>query len=77
MRLLASSIVSLAVIYAIGVTWLAAYLGLGIYEGLVLGAVPFVPLNAGKAVLAAIIALRVRWARFPLPSNSKQFPSAR
>ena len=69
LRVLVSCLVSILIVYGIGVSWLAFYLGLSAYQGIVLGAVPFVPLDALKAAVAAVIAARVRWAHVPLPVN--------
>ena len=58
---LGSCLVSIATIHVIGVSWLVIYLGLSMSEGFTLGAVPFTPLDATKAVAAAVVASRVRW----------------
>jgi biotin transport system substrate-specific component len=66
-RVLLCCALSIVIIYVIGVVWLSVYLGLGAYEGFLVGVVPFVPLDALKAIVAVAIASRVRRARVPLP----------
>ena len=60
-RVFVSCLVSMAVIYAIGVTWLALYLHIGLYAATLLGLVPFVPLDALKALVAVPIACGGHW----------------
>lgn len=66
-RVSLSCLVAIAIIYAMGVVWLSVYFGYDLYKGLLFGAVPFVPVDALKAVVAVPIALRVRWTRAFLP----------
>lgn len=62
--------VALIVIYAMGVAWLGVYLRIDLSKALLLGAVPFIPVDIAKAFVAVPVALRVRWARVLLPVNS-------
>lgn len=59
--------VALLVIYGIGVLWLTLYLRVTPYDGLLLGAVPFVPFDVVKAIFAVPVALQLRWAGLQLP----------
>jgi biotin transport system substrate-specific component len=65
----ASAIISLVVIYALGVLWLMNSLHLDIYRGLALGAIPFIPVDLVKAIVAVPIAVRLRWSTLRLPVN--------
>ncbi len=69
-RVSVASAVALIVIYAMGVAWLGAYLRIDLYKALLLGAIPFIPVDVAKAIVAIPIALRVRWTRVSLPVNS-------
>ncbi|NLI19318.1 MAG: biotin transporter BioY [Actinomycetales bacterium] len=44
-----------AVVYLVGVTWLMAFLGVGLREGLALGVLPFLPGDAVKVAAAALL----------------------
>jgi len=68
-RVSASAIVSLVVIYALGVLWLMNSLHLDIYVGLSVGAIPFIPIDLVKAVVAVPLAVRLRWSTLQLPVN--------
>jgi biotin transport system substrate-specific component len=68
-RVSASAIVSLVVIYALGVLWLMNSLHLDIYTALSVGAIPFIPVDLVKAVVAVPIAVRLRWSTLQLPVN--------
>lgn len=61
---------ALVVIYAMGVIWLGVYLHVDLTKALLLGAVPFIPVDIAKAIVAVPVALRVRWTRVSLPVNS-------
>ncbi len=65
-----SALVSLLVIYGLGVVWLANYLGLSISDGILYGAIPFIPVDLLKAVVAVPIAVRLRWSTLQLPVNT-------
>ena len=67
-----SFVVSLAVIYGIGVVWLSDYLHVDLEAAFLLGALPFIPLDFLKAVVAAPIAMRIRWTNVALPTNSRR-----
>jgi biotin transport system substrate-specific component len=62
--------ITLSAIYLAGVLWLASYLHISLYQGFLLGAVPFLPVDALKAAFAIPIALRIRWLGIDLPVNS-------
>lgn len=69
-RVSLSALLSLLVIYVIGVVWLSYYLGLSLLNGVLAGAVPFIPLDLLKAVVAVPIAVRLRWSTLQLPVNA-------
>ena len=69
-RVSLSALLSLLVIYVIGVVWLSYYLGLVLLDGVLAGAVPFIPLDLLKAVVAVPIAVRLRWSTLQLPVNA-------
>jgi biotin transport system substrate-specific component len=71
----ASALVSLLVIYGLGVAWLMNSLSLTIYQGLAFGAIPFIPVDILKAVVAVPIAVRLRWSTLQLPVNATTGPS--
>ena len=52
-------LLGLLVIYAVGVPWLAVQLGLSLTQALVSGALPFIPFDVAKVVLAAFLAAAV------------------
>jgi len=60
----------LAVIYLMGVSWMAYWLGFSLYAALMLGVVPFLPADALKLVAAS--ALVIFWDR-----RRKSFSEAR
>jgi biotin transport system substrate-specific component len=70
-RLAASALVTLAVIYTIGVIGLSLSLGVGLYSATIIGAVPFVPLDLAKAAVAVPMAAGIRWSNLQLPIRSK------
>ncbi|HZW57076.1 MAG TPA: biotin transporter BioY [Nitrososphaerales archaeon] len=70
LRVSLAVLTSLATIYAIGVLWLALFLGIGIVSALIVGAIPFIPIDTLKAIMAIPIALRFRWSRMYLPVHS-------
>jgi len=69
-RVSLSALLSLLVIYVIGVVWLSYYLGLSLLNSVLAGAVPFIPLDLLKAVVAVPIAVRLRWSTLQLPVNT-------
>jgi len=69
-RVSLSALLSLFVIYVIGVGWLSYYLGLSLLDGVLFGAVPFIPFDLLKAVVAVPIAVRLRWSTLQLPVNA-------
>jgi len=69
-RVSLSALLSLLVIYVIGVVWLSYYLGLSLLNGVLLGAVPFIPVDLLKAAVAVPIAVRLRWSTLQLPVNA-------
>ena len=70
LSLVLAAILVLTVIYSLGVSWLAVELHLGMRDAILLGAVPFAPLDALKAAFAIQVALQVRWSRLPIPVHS-------
>ncbi|NJE01327.1 biotin transporter BioY [Thermococcus sp. JdF3] len=60
--MLAGSLVGVGVIYLLGWLRLGLFLGGDLHRALLLGVLPFVPLDVGKAALAALIADRVKKA---------------
>jgi biotin transport system substrate-specific component len=66
-RVTVSALVALALIYGIGVLWLSYYLHISFIAGLLAGAVPFIPLDLLKGVIAVPIAVRIRWSNLRLP----------
>ena len=69
-RVSLSFLLSLLVIYAIGVVWLSNYFHLSLLNGVISGAVPFIPLDLLKAAVAVPIAVRLRWSALQLPVNA-------
>ena len=72
LRVIIATAVSLAIIYSIGVVWLTASLKLSFAQGFAVGAVPFIPVDAAKAVFAVPISMYFRWAGPDLPVNNNQ-----
>jgi len=69
-RVSLSALLSLLVIYVIGVVWLSNNLSRSLLDGVLLGAVPFIPVDLLKAVVAVPIAVRLRWSALQLPVNA-------
>ncbi len=71
LRVSSANAVSLGIIYTMGVLWLSfdALHG-NVYQGVLLGAVPFIPLDLLKAIVAIPVSLRIRSAGLNLPVNS-------
>ncbi len=65
-RLIVSAIISISVIYLLGVLWLSTYLH-SLYSAVIFGAIPFIPVDAIKAAIAIPVALQIRWSRLALP----------
>jgi biotin transport system substrate-specific component len=59
--------ITLTAIYLVGIFWLAIYLHLSMQQAFLLGAVPFLPVDAAKALVAVPIAMQVRWLPLSLP----------
>jgi biotin transport system substrate-specific component len=74
-KVTASALVSLLFIYVLGVAWLMNSLSLPLYLGLAFGAIPFIPVDILKAVVAVPIAVRLRWSTLQLPVNATTGPS--
>lgn len=53
--MLLAAVVASLVIYAVGVTWLTVWLGVGVSEGLTMGMWPFLPGDAIKVAAAAML----------------------
>jgi biotin transport system substrate-specific component len=77
LRVVIATVVSLAIIYSIGVVWLAESLKLNLVQGFEVGAVPFIPVDVAKAVFAVPMSMYFRWARADLPVNNNQKISQR
>lgn len=58
---------TLFIIYAVGILWLSSYLHVSFYQGILIGGLPFLPVDILKAVVALPIAIRIRWLPFQLP----------
>ncbi len=69
-RIAVCMVVSIAVIYVIGVLWLTEYLHLSLYQGILFGALPFIPVDLVKAVVAASISWQLRWRGIMLPTTT-------
>ena len=57
---LAGMLVAISITYGLGVIWLSNYLGRNYFEGFLLGALPFLPADFVKMIIAIPIALRLR-----------------
>jgi biotin transport system substrate-specific component len=66
-RVSLASTISLVMIYAIGVLWLAESTRFSIAHAIIVGALPFVPVDAIKAIIAIPLALFLRRSRHDLP----------
>jgi biotin transport system substrate-specific component len=83
-RVVASYVVALLIIYSIGSFWLMEYLHLSLVKALVSGTIPFIIIDAVKAVVATPIVVRLRASRFDLPVSRvpkmsaplKEFPDS-
>jgi len=53
-------VVATAVIYALGTTWLCLWAGVGLWAGLAMAVLPFVPADAVKAGMAYLVARRAQ-----------------
>jgi len=62
--------VTLLTIYAVGILWLSNYLHVSFYQGILIGGLPFLPVDVLKAVVALPIAIRFRWLPFQLPVST-------
>jgi biotin transport system substrate-specific component len=71
----ASALVSLLIIYGLGVAWLMNSLSLTLYQGLAFGAIPFIPVDLLKAVVAVPLAVNLRWRSLQLPVSAATGPS--
>jgi biotin transport system substrate-specific component len=68
-RVSVAALVALGLIYGIGVAWLSNSFSLSLYNGFLAGALPFIPVDLLKAVVAIPIAVRIRWSSLQLPVN--------
>ncbi len=76
-RTVVSAVGATTLVYAVGVPWLMAYLGIGLPEALALGVVPFLVGDAVKAAAAALL-LPGTWrlvGERPTPSKARQVKS--
>ncbi|NJE61456.1 biotin transporter BioY [Thermococcus sp. 21S7] len=60
--MIGGSLIGVAVVYLLGWLRLGLFLGGDFHRALLIGVLPFVPLDIGKAALAALIATRVKKA---------------
>jgi biotin transport system substrate-specific component len=68
-RVVVASAISLLLIYIIGPLWLGQVLGVSLDKAYVLGALPFIPFDIAKGIVAIPIALYFRKIRSDLPVN--------
>ena len=47
------------IVYIFGVLWLNYVTGIGVYKAVIFGAIPFIPGDIVKIVIAALISLRL------------------
>ena len=66
-RLVLAALLSLFVIYVFGVLWLSLYLDSSLRYAILVGALPFLPIDSVKVILAIPIALETRWSRIEIP----------
>jgi biotin transport system substrate-specific component len=72
LRVTITFIIALSVIYLVGVVWLSRYYHLSLYQSFLVGAIPFIPFDVLKALVAIPIALRIRWIQiYHLPIKTK------
>jgi len=74
-RLLLSTVLATAVIYALGALWLAVAAGLDLLRATLIGVVPFVPGDVAKALIAVEVAERVCRATRGLPACAPENPA--
>jgi biotin transport system substrate-specific component len=72
LRVAVGSLVGLALIYAMGVVWLSSSLNLTLSKGFAAGALPFIPVDLLKAVVAVPVAVRLRRSNLQLPVNTRR-----
>ena len=66
-RVTLASAISLVLIYLMGPIWLSVLTGMGLEQAFLIGAVPFIPVDIAKAVLAIPLASYFRRGRVDLP----------
>jgi len=66
-RISLASAISLVLIYGIGVAWLSEFTKISLSQAIVAGAIPFIPVDALKAIIAIPIAAFLRGSRRDLP----------
>jgi biotin transport system substrate-specific component len=64
-----ASAMSLLIVYIVGPLWLMYFLHLGLPQAYALGALPFIPLDVAKGLIAIPIAVYFRSTRRDLPVN--------
>ncbi len=70
-RVVLATAISLAIIYFVGVVWLSEFYNWSLTQGFEAGALPFIPIDGAKAVLAVPVSVYFRWARTDLPIHRK------
>ncbi|MGI9861066.1 biotin transporter BioY [Moorella naiadis] len=77
-RLIAGMLLCLVVVYTLGTLQLMALLHVNLVKGLLLGVIPYIPLDLAKLILAAAVSYRVRralrQAGFLVPREARRQP---
>lgn len=68
-RVCAGVVLSVLLIYLVGTVWLSVYFGINLYQAFLVGALPFIPFDVVKAIVAIPVAMRLRWSGMDLPIN--------
>lgn len=56
-------VAAIAAIYAVGTAWLCLWAGIGLWTGLLMGVLPFIPADAVKVGMAYLVARRAQPAK--------------
>ncbi len=56
-------VAAIAAIYAVGTAWLCLWAGIGLWAGLLMGVLPFIPADAVKVGMAYLVARRTQSAK--------------
>jgi biotin transport system substrate-specific component len=76
LRVSAAIFSTLFIVYLVGFLWLAAYSNLTPFQAFLLGVVPFIGIDALKAIIAIPIALSLRWSGLRLPLKPRGYRRA-